>query len=133
MGTEKPYHGAEPPPAAFDIAGAPPAGGWTADHVREALRWVMDPELHLNIVELGLVYGVEVGSGGVKILMTLTSAGCPYGEELVANVRDTVRMLRGVRTVEIELVWEPAWNPMMMNEDLRAELGFDVATKGDQG
>jgi metal-sulfur cluster biosynthetic enzyme len=132
MGTKKPNPDAEQMKA-FGVTGDPPAGGWTEAHVREALRWVMDPDLQINIVDLGLIYGVEVGSGGVKVLMTLTSPGCPYGDELVANVRDMVTMLRGVRTVEIELVWEPAWNPMMMNEDLRAELGFDVATKGDTG
>ena len=115
---------------AFGFTGEPPAGGWTEDHVREVLRWVMDPDLQINIVELGLVYGIEIGPGGVKVLMTLTSPGCPYGDELVANARDMVKLLRGVRNVAVELVWEPAWNPMMMNEDLRIELGFDVAGKG---
>ena len=131
MEPNTPKPGAEPPPAAPVFTGEPPAGGWTEAHVREALSWVVDPDLQINIVELGLVYGVEIGPGGVKILMTLTSPGCPYADELVANVRDMVRMLRGVRTVEVELVWEPPWNPMMMNEDLRAELGFDVTNKGD--
>ena len=130
MDKENPMHGAEQPPAAGGIAGAPPAGGWTEADVREALRWVVDPELQINIVDLGLVYGIAVGSGGVQIRMTLTSAGCPYGDELLANVHDTVRMLRGVRKVAIELVWDPPWSPLMMDEDLRAELGFAVATKG---
>jgi metal-sulfur cluster biosynthetic enzyme len=118
------------PEQAFSFTGEPPAGGWTEEHVRQALRWVMDPDLQINIVDLGLVYGVEFGPGGVRVLMTLTSPGCPYGDLLVANVRDMVQMLRGVRRVMVELVWEPAWNPMMMNEDLRIELGFDVADKG---
>jgi metal-sulfur cluster biosynthetic enzyme len=115
---------------AFGFTGDPPAGGWTEEHVREALRWVVDPDLQINIVDLGLIYGIELGPGGVKVLMTLTSPGCPYGDLLVANVHDMVTMLRGVRKVTVELVWEPAWNPMMMNEDLRIELGFDVADKG---
>ncbi len=129
MGNQNSKHDAEQMKA-FGFTGEPPAGGWTEEHVREVLRWVMDPDLQINIVALGLVYGIELGRGGVKVLMTLTSPGCPYADELVANVRDMVRMLRGVRTVTVELVWEPAWNPMMMDEDLRAELGFDVATKG---
>ena len=115
---------------AFGFTGETPAGGWTEEHVREALRWVIDPDLQINIVDLGLVYGVEVGSGRVKILMTLTSPGCPYGDQLIENARDMVKLLRGVKAVEIELVWEPAWNPMMMAEDLRIELGFDVGAKG---
>ena len=129
MGKINPKSGVEQP-VAVNFTGEPPAGGWTEEHVRETLRWVMDPDLQINIVDLGLVYGIEVGGSGVKILMTLTSPGCPYGEELVANARDMVMMLRGVRNVTIELVWEPPWNPMMMNEDLRIELGFDVADKG---
>ena len=129
MAEPKPAPGAEPPQA-FSFTGEPPSGGWTEEHVREALRWVIDPDLQINIVDLGLVYGVELGPDGVKILLTLTSPGCPYGDELVANTRDMVLMLRGVRNVTIELVWEPPWNPMMMNEDLRIELGFDVADKG---
>ncbi|MCX7007064.1 MAG: metal-sulfur cluster assembly factor [Kiritimatiellaeota bacterium] len=129
MADPNPNPGAELPQA-FNFAGEPPAGGWTEDHVREALRWVMDPDLQINIVDLGLVYGIELGLGGVKVLLTLTSPGCPYGDLLVANARDVVKMLRGVRNVTVELVWEPPWNPMMMNEDLRVELGFDVADKG---
>ncbi len=115
---------------AFGFTGEPPAGGWTEEHVREALRWVVDPDLQINIVDLGLIYGVEVGVGCVKVLMTLTSPGCPYGDLLISNARDMVKLLRGVKTVEVELVWEPAWNPMMMDEDLRIELGFDVTAKG---
>ena len=129
MDSAKPKPGAEPPQA-FSFTGEPPSGGWTAEHVREALRWVMDPDLQINIVDLGLVYGVELGPAGVKVLLTLTSPGCPYGDLLVANTRDMVKMLRGVQRVTVELVWEPPWNPMMMDEDLRVELGFDVADKG---
>jgi metal-sulfur cluster biosynthetic enzyme len=66
----------------------------------------------------------------VKVLLTLTSPGCPYGDLLVANTHDMVKLLRGVQRVTVELVWEPPWNPMMMNEDLRIELGFDVTGKG---
>lgn len=114
----------------FAFTGVPPVDGWTEEHVREALRWVVDPDLQINIIELGLVYGIEVGVGRVKVIMTLTSPGCPYGDMLIENVRDMVKLLRGVKTVEVELVWEPPWNPMMMDEDLRIELGFDVSAKG---
>jgi len=108
---------------------APPEG-WTPEQVREVLRWVVDPELHINIVDLGLVYGVEVEGATVTIRMTLTSPGCPYGEELLANVHDTLRlMLKGISRVVVKLVWEPVWGPQMMAEDLRVELGFDVGSE----
>lgn len=117
-------------PRGFSFTSEPPADGWSEAHVREALRWVVDPDLQINIVDLGLVYGVEIAPDGVKVLLALTSPGCPYGDLLVANAHDMVKMLRGIRNVTVELVWEPAWNPMMMNEDLRIELGFDVTAKG---
>ena len=112
-----------------DMRRETPPEGWTPEQVREVLRWVVDPELHINIVDLGLVYGVEVEGATVTIRMTLTSPGCPYGEELLANVHDTLRlMLKGISRVVVKLVWEPVWGPQMMDEDLRVELGFDVGS-----
>ena len=113
-----------------EVRREPPADGWTRDAVYEALRWVVDPELQINVVDLGLVYGVEVAGTKVLVRMTLTTPGCPYGDELIANVRDTLLfMLKGIRQVEVDLVWEPRWGPQMMTEDLRVELGFDVGTQ----
>lgn len=112
------------------VGAEPPTGGWTREDVFEMLRGVVDPELQLNIVDLGLVYDAKVEGGTVTVQMTLTSPGCPYGPMLVENVQDVVRLLKGVKKVEVELVWFPRWGPHMMTEDLRVELGFDVAEKG---
>lgn len=91
-----------------------------------ALQGVVDPELHYNIVDLGLVYGLECRQGDVAIRMTLTSPGCPYGPYLLHEARQAAKSVAGVRAVRIELVWDPPWGPALMNEDIRLDLGFDV-------
>lgn len=95
------------------------------DSVRKALRAVKDPELNLNIIDIGLVYDVEVGdTGDVQVRMTLTSPGCPAGAEIIDDVRRVVSDLEGVRAVDVELVWEPYWTPDKMDPRVRAFLGF---------
>jgi metal-sulfur cluster biosynthetic enzyme len=95
------------------------------DSVRKALRAVKDPELNLNIIDIGLVYDVEVGdTGDVQVRMTLTSPGCPAGAEIIDDVKRVVSDLEGVRGVEVELVWEPYWTPDKMDPRVRAFLGF---------
>ena len=97
----------------------------TPDTVRKALRAVKDPELNLNIVDIGLVYDVEVGgSGDVHVRMTLTSPGCPAGTEIIDDVKRVVADLEGVQSVDVELVWEPYWTPDKMDPRVRAFLGF---------
>ncbi|MGH7703373.1 MAG: metal-sulfur cluster assembly factor, partial [Gemmatimonadales bacterium] len=82
----------------------------TQEGVRKALRGVKDPELNLNIIDIGLVYDVDVAEDGdVRVAMTLTSPGCPAGPEIVGDVKRTVQDLEGVRNVEVEIVWEPYW------------------------
>ena len=94
------------------------------DSVRKALRAVKDPELNLNIIDIGLVYDVEVGDAGdVQVRMTLTSPGCPAGAEIIDDVKRVVSDLEGVRGVEVELVWEPYWTPERMDPRVRAFLG----------
>lgn len=89
------------------------------------LRTVFDPEIPVNIYELGLVYGIEVKpSGEVFITMTLTSPGCPVAGALAAEVEDKVRSVPGVTAVRVELVWDPPWHPSMMSEAARLELGM---------
>src|ERR1051325_8780398 len=84
----------------------------TPDSVKKALRAVKDPELGLNIIDIGLVYDATVSDDGdVKVTMTLTSPGCPSGAEIMQNARLVLEDLEGVRNVEIELVWEPYWTP----------------------
>ena len=99
---------------------------WTSDQVREVLRGVFDPELHMNIVDLGLVYEVAVEPARVQVKMTLTSPGCPYGPYLIHQVKDTVQSLKGIQEARVEVVWEPPWGPDKMTEEARLELGFDL-------
>ena len=97
----------------------------TQDAVLEALRAVKDPELNLNIMDIGLVYDVTVSdTGGVHIKMTLTSPGCPAGAEIMEDARRVVSDLEGVTAVEIELVWEPFWTPEKMDPRVKAFLGY---------
>jgi metal-sulfur cluster biosynthetic enzyme len=96
----------------------------SADAVRRSLRAVKDPELNLNIIDLGLVYDVEVSEAGeVRVKMTLTSPGCPAGAEIIQSVRDVASDLEGVGSVDVELVWEPYWTPERMDPRVRAFLG----------
>ena len=93
--------------------------------VLEALRNCFDPEIPVNIYELGLVYNVEIVSGGVvAIQMTLTSPHCPAAQSLPADVEHKVRAVRGVTDVKIDLVWEPPWEPSRMSEAARLQLGM---------
>jgi metal-sulfur cluster biosynthetic enzyme len=92
----------------------------------EALSKVVDPELHYDIVNLGLVYGVEVQGGVAKVRMTLTSPACPYGPYLVHLAREAVRTANGVASETLDLVFEPPWGPALMSEEARLELGFDI-------
>ncbi len=92
--------------------------------IRQALRQVKDPELDLNIIDLGLVYDVEVTGGDVRIDMTLTSPGCPAGPLITNDAYKAVRALEGVKDVNIEIVWEPYWTPDRIDPKIRAMMGF---------
>jgi metal-sulfur cluster biosynthetic enzyme len=94
------------------------------DQVKLALRRVKDPELNLNIMDIGLVYGISVEGAKVKVDMTLTSPGCPSGTEIMADADREIRALPGVEDVEINLVWQPFWTPEKMEPRVRAYLGF---------
>jgi metal-sulfur cluster biosynthetic enzyme len=97
----------------------------TPDSVRKALRAVKDPELNLNIIDIGLVYDIEIGPAGeVGVRMTLTSPGCPAGTEIIDDVKHVVSEMEGVKSVEVELVWDPYWTPEKMDPRVRAFLGF---------
>ena len=96
----------------------------TRNEVIEALRQVEDPELGMDIVELGLLYDVEVENGNVKVIHTLTSMGCPVGPMIQQNVDEIVREMPGVENVDIELTWDPPWTPDKMSDDAKFILGF---------
>jgi metal-sulfur cluster biosynthetic enzyme len=96
----------------------------TRDDVIEALRSVEDPELGMDIVELGLLYDAEVRGPQVKVLYSLTSIGCPAGPLIQQNIEEVVRSLPGVEDVETELTWDPPWTPDKMSDDAKFILGF---------
>jgi metal-sulfur cluster biosynthetic enzyme len=92
--------------------------------VRDALRTVKDPEAGMNIVDLGLIYEIEVTPPSVTVQMTLTSPGCPVGPQILGESEQAVKDLDGVEDVTVELVWEPYWTPERINPKVRAFLGF---------
>lgn len=102
----------------------------TEDHIREELKKVIDPELFVNIVDLGLIYEVtlldpnEEGKQDVKINMTMTSPMCPAGPQLVANSKQVVGAIEGCGAVEVKIVLDPPWTPDRMTEDARDQLGI---------
>lgn len=112
----------EPPPDTSAEAAGPPALG--VDQVRLALRRVKDPELNLNILDLGLVYDIAVEGSDVRIDMSLTSPGCPSGPEIMGDAERQMKAIPGVGNVEVNLVWSPPWTPERIEPRVRAYLGF---------
>jgi FeS assembly SUF system protein len=97
----------------------------TEEEVRESLRQIVDPEIGINIVDLGLVYETSIDDNGlVAITMTLTSPGCPLSGYIGTAVESAVTDLEGVKEVDVDIVWSPPWNPSMMSEDAKLELGI---------
>jgi metal-sulfur cluster biosynthetic enzyme len=96
----------------------------TKDEVVEALREVEDPELGMDIVELGLMYDVEVEGPRVKVIHSLTSMGCPAGPMIQEGIHEAASRVAGVEEVEVELTWDPPWTPELMSDDAKFILGF---------
>ncbi|MDX6449206.1 MAG: hypothetical protein QOD08_1669 [Gaiellaceae bacterium] len=96
----------------------------TRDEVFEALRQVEDPELGMDIVDLGLLYDAEIEGSKVKVIHSLTSMGCPAGPMIQDDIRSVVASLPDVEDVEIELTWDPPWTPDRMSEDAKFILGI---------
>ena len=107
-----------------DDVESPPGEGLTEDQVRLALRRVKDPEIVLNIVDLGLVYEVSVDGADVNIDMSLTSPGCPAGPQILHEAEEQARTVPGVGAVNVNLVWSPPWTPERIEPRVRAYLGF---------
>ncbi len=112
------------------MEGAPLIAPSTADHplfdsIVEACRSVYDPEIPVNIYELGLIYTIDINDENeVKIVMSLTAPGCPVAGEMPGWVADAVEPLPGVKQVDVQLTWEPPWGMEMMSDEARLELGF---------
>ena len=95
------------------------------DRLIEAFKSVYDPEIPVDIFELGLIYAVEIADDGkVKVEMTITTPSCPSAQELPAQVEEAVRMVPGVSDVEVEVVWDPPWDQSRMSEDARLALNM---------
>ena len=90
----------------------------------EQLRDVYDPEIPVNVVDLGLVYNVKIENSSVDILMTLTAIGCPVAPEVMAEVQGRIKETAGVEACEVDLTFDPMWTPERMTEDARWELGI---------
>jgi metal-sulfur cluster biosynthetic enzyme len=112
-------HGERPDAIAQGEPGAP-----SEADVMDALSNVIDPELGLDFVELGLIYGVEINEGNVHVTFTLTTPGCPIGPQVTEQIEEFVGEVDGVRTVESEMVFTPPWSPERMSEDAKFALGF---------
>lgn len=92
--------------------------------MRLALRRVKDPEINLNIVDLGLIYDIRVDGRNVEVDMSLTSPGCPAGPQILGDVEEQLRTLSGINDVVINVVWSPPWTPERIEPRVRAYLGF---------
>jgi len=123
----------EPSPAALPASTLPPetasagSGQASADAVREVIRQnVYDPEIGLNIVDLGLVYDIQVPEGKtVEIKMTMTSPGCPIAPQLIGGVQSCIqRAFPGLDAINVHIVWEPLWGPERMSQEAKDQLGF---------
>jgi metal-sulfur cluster biosynthetic enzyme len=96
----------------------------TVEEVTEALSNVIDPELGLDFVELGLIYGVEIAGGDVQVTFTLTTPACPIGPQVTEQIEEFVGELDGVDSVESSMVFTPPWTPDKMSEDAKFALGY---------
>ena len=100
------------------------AGGVTLDQAKLVLRRVKDPELNLNIVDLGLIYDIQVNGSDINVDMSLTSPGCPSGPEIMGEAEKELRTVPGVGEVKINLIWSPPWTPDRIEPRVRTYLGF---------
>ena len=101
------------------------AAPFTKDDVLDGLKNVYDPEIGVNIVDLGLVYDADIAEDGdVLVTMTLTSLGCPLGPVIVQEVNHALKDLPGIGETDVKLVWSPPWSPELMREEAKDELGI---------
>ena len=94
------------------------------DAIYEALKHIYDPEVGINIVDMGLIYSLDIADSKVDVTMTLTSPGCPAGPQILSQVDSAIKALEGVEDVDIKVVWSPPWSPDMLSEEARDQLGI---------
>jgi metal-sulfur cluster biosynthetic enzyme len=92
--------------------------------IYEKLKQIYDPEVGINIVDMGLIYSLDIAEKKVEITMTLTSPGCPAGPQILSQVDSQVKTLDGIEDVDIKVVWSPPWSPDMLSEEARDQLGI---------
>lgn len=113
-----------PPAPSLEAAASDEPSPVTEEKILEALSNVYDPEIPIDIVNLGLIYGVEIDGGNVRIEMTMTAPGCPVSGQIAGESRLLVEEIPGVESVDIELVWDPPWDPSKMSEEAQQSLNF---------
>ena len=96
----------------------------TEESVLESIKQIIDPEIGINIVDMGLIYEVDIDDTTVDITMTLTSPGCPAGGQLINGTQHVTQQLDGVEEVNVSVVWTPRWTPELMSEEAKDELGI---------
>src|SRR5690606_13120031 len=96
----------------------------TGEEIREQLRIVYDPELGVNIVDLGLVYDIQLDQDKVTVIMTLTTPGCPMHDTIKGGAERVLHNIPGIKEVDVQIVWEPQWSPAMMSQDAKEQLGY---------
>ena len=96
----------------------------TKEQVMETLKQCYDPEIPVNVVDLGLIYDIKIEGDEVRIKMTLTAPGCPMHSFIARDIKQRVERLAGVKEANVEVVWDPPWNPSMMSENAKRILGL---------
>ena len=124
MSPEEPIDSPDATGVSHDDESVESAGGVTLDQARLVLRRVKDPELNLNIVDLGLIYDIQVAGIDINVDMSLTSPGCPSGPEIMGEAEKQLRTVPGVGEVKINLIWSPPWTPDRIEPRVRTYLGF---------
>ncbi len=97
----------------------------TKELVTDQLKNVYDPEIPVNIVDLGLIYGINVEDNNINIDMTLTATGCPMGAYIAQLAEEELKKIEGAKEVKVNVVWEPRWSPEMMSEEAKKKLGWN--------
>lgn len=92
--------------------------------VYDTLKHIHDPEVGINIVDMGLIYSLEIDGNNIDVTMTLTSPGCPVGPQILGQIDSALKGLDGIENVDIRVVWSPPWSPDMLSEDARDQLGI---------
>ncbi|MGI9310028.1 MAG: DUF59 domain-containing protein [bacterium] len=110
--------------ASVDSSASPPSADVLRERVVEALKTIYDPEIPVNIYDLGLIYKVDIADGFARIDMTLTTPGCPVAQTFPGMVEGAVRLVPGIAGAAVELVWEPPWTQALISEAARLELGL---------